>query len=486
MQITEVKNEGLSREFKIALSAGEIDEKVNGKLSEYAKTVSLPGFRRGKVPAKVLKKRYGKSVMGEVLEQAVNDSSKQAITERGIRPAGQPKVEITSFDEGADLEYTIKLDVMPEIEPVDFASLKLERLVTEVADGEIDEALSTIAGRHRTTAKIEDDRPAEKGDVLLIDFLGKIGGEPFAGGAAQDYELELGSNSFIPGFEDQLTGKRAGEEAEVKVAFPENYGSEELAGKDAVFECTVKEIRSASTAAVDDELAKKVGMEDLGKLREAIREEKARELGQISRMRLKRELLDALAGAHSFETPQMMVENEFSAIWHQFLHQRDTADGKTQDHGADDHAHAHDHEEREGDEEQKAEYRTIAERRVRLGLLLAEIARINEIEVGQEEINRAVMEHARRYPGQEQQVFDHFRENPQARQELGGPILEEKVCDFILEMASVTDRTVDLEELLAEPDEDAPEPKAKSAKSAKSAAKKKPAKKAAAKKPDAK
>jgi trigger factor len=482
MQVTELKNEGLSREYKVALAASEIDEKVDGKLAEYAKTAVLPGFRPGKVPASLLKKRYGKAVMGEVLEEAVNTSSQQAIMEQGVRPAGQPKIEITAFDEGQDLEYTITLDVMPEIEPVDLSALELEKLVVEVKDEEIDEALTSIASRYKTTAAIDTARPAESGDVVLIDFLGKVDGEAFDGGAAEDYELELGSGSFIPGFEDQLIGASAGDETDVKVQFPESYGAEHLAGKDAVFEVKVKEIRAAEPAAVDDELAKKVGMEDLGKLREAIREEKSRELNQISRMHMKRALLDKLADGHDFEVPPMMVESEFEQIWHQYLHQRDAEEGKHQDHGEHDHAHAHDHEEREGDEETKQEYRDIAVRRVRLGLLLAEIGRVNEIQVGQEDLNRAMIEQARQYPGQEQQVIDYFRNNPEAQQQLSGPIFEDKVVDFIVEMAKVTERAVPLEELLTDPDADTEtdeKPKKKAAAKKKAPAKKKAAAKKA-------
>jgi len=476
MQVTEVKNEGLSREFTVSLSSSEIDEKVDGKLSEIAKTAQLPGFRPGKVPAALLKKRYGRAVMGEVLEEAVNSSSQQALMEKGIRPAGQPKIEITSFDEGKDLEYTMTLDVMPEIEPVDLSAIELEKLVVETNESEITETLDQIASRYKTTTTITDARPTQSGDVIQIDFLGKVDDVAFDGGSAEDYELELGSNSFIPGFEDQLIGKNAGDAVTVNVTFPESYGAENLAGKPAVFDVTIKEIKGAEPAAIDDELAKKVGMDDLEKLKEAIREEKGRELGQISRMHMKRALLDKLADGHDFDVPPMMVEGEFDAIWHQFLHQRDVEDGKEVDHEAGDHDHAHSHEERDGDEEQKAEYRDIANRRVRLGLLLAEIGRVNEIQVGQEDLNRAMIEQARQYPGQEQQIIEYFRNNPEAQQQLSGPIFEEKVCDFIIEMAKVTERTVPLEELLADPDEvaeDAKTPKKKGA-----AKKKTPAKKA--------
>jgi len=467
MQVEEIKIEGLRREFKVAVDAAEIEDKINYRLTEYAKTVKMPGFRPGKVPVSLLRKRFGDSVRGEILEQAVNDTSTQTLTERGLRPAGQPKIEVTSFEDGGNLEYTMEFDIIPEIEPCDFSKISLERLVVGVDEKEIDEALERLADMHKSSEPISGSRKSKKGDIAVIDFVGKVGGEEFTGGSAEDYNLELGSGSFIPGFEDQVIGAKAGDKIEVNVKFPEEYGAEDLAGKDAVFDVTVKELRETTPAVIDDELATKFGKENLKQLREAIEEERQREFKEVARMRLKRALLDELSSAHDFEIPESLATEEFDSIWQQYEQQRDS--GELDD---DDKA--------KSDDEHKADFREISERRVRLGLLLSEVGRLNDIQIGQDEINQRLFQEAQRYQGQEQQVLEFYRGNPQAMQSLTAPLYEDKVVDFILELAKIEDRTVSMEELLAEPEEPKKKPAKKAAK--KAPAKKAPAKKTAAKK----
>ncbi|MCK6451866.1 MAG: trigger factor [Alphaproteobacteria bacterium] len=436
MQVTELANSGLRREYKIVIAAKDIDEKVTSRLEEIGSSISLPGFRRGKVPQALLKKRYGPAVMGEILEQALNDSSAQAMAERGLRPAVQPKIEVTAFDHGKDLEYTLAVELMPEIAPVDFKAIELERLVPEVGDAEVDKAVAGMADEMRKTEKV-DPRPAKKGDVLVIDFVGRIDGKEFPGGAAQGHHLELGSNAFITGFEDQLIGKQPGETATVKVTFPAEYGSAELAGKDAEFTVTINELRERVAVNVDEEFAKSLGMESLAKLREAMKGRLERDYAGLARMKLKRTLLDKLADAHQFAVPAGLVDSEFEAIWKQFeeAKQKNEIEKEELD---------------KGEDALKAEYRTIAERRVRLALLLSEIGRQNNIQVAPDDVNRAMAEEARRFPGQERKVFEFYKNNPEMQARLRAPIFEDKVIDFIVEMARVSERRLPPEDLVKE------------------------------------
>ena len=437
MQVTETKSEGLNRQFKVALAAKEIEEKISHRLQELAKTVRLPGFRPGKVPVSVLRNKYGPSVMGEVLERAVSDSSRQALAEKGLRPAMQPEIEITSFEDGQDLVYTIAVEILPEIIPVDFTKIKLERLVPDTNEAEIDSMLETLAKSNGSSTPVKDDRKSETGDVLMIDFLGRVEGVEFAGGKADGYELTLGTGTFIPGFEEQLLGAKAGDKIEVKVKFPDNYGAADLSGKDAVFDVTVHELKETVPAAIDDELAKKLGMENLDALRASIKEEQEREFNTMSKMTLKRELLNELAAAHDFEVPTKLLEREFETIWAQFEEQR-----KNPEAGAE---HA---DEGKSNDEHKKEFREIAERRVRLGLLLSEIGGANNIEISQEDINRQLMTEARRQPGREKEVMDYYRNTPEAMEQLRAPVYEEKVVDFILEKAKITDRKATMDDLI--------------------------------------
>ena len=462
MQVTETKSEGLSREFKVALPANEIEEKISHRLKELARTAQMPGFRPGKVPVSVLRKKYGPSVLGEVLERAVNDSSQQALAEKGLRPAMQPQIEITSFEDGGDLEYTIGVELLPEIKPVDFSKIKLERLIPKTDDAAMENTLADIAADQGDSAAIKDDRETKTGDVLVIDFLGRVGGEEFAGGKAEGYELTLGSGTFIPGFEEQLIGVKVGDKIEVKVKFPDSYGAAELSGKDAVFDVTVNELKETVPSAIDDELAKKVGMENLEALKKSIREEQESKFNEMSRMILKRALLDELSAAHDFEIPEKLLDREFDTIWKQFEEQRK----KDKDAGQG--------SEEKTDDEHKKDFREIAERRVRLGLLLSEVGRANNVQISQEDVNSQLMAEARRHPGREKEVMEHYKNNPEAMEELSAPLYEEKVVNFILEQASITEKMATKDELIKTMEDEATgKPKAK----AKAAAEKKAAKK---------
>lgn len=503
MQVNETLNEGLTREFTITIPAADLDAELNGRLVELAPQVNMPGFRPGKVPPALLRQRYGDSLLGEVIEKSVSESSQRALDERDLRPASQPNVEITSYEKGQDLEYKLSVELMPEIETVDFSTLELERVVAEPSDDDINDALTRMSEGQKESAPIEEARPAANGDVVVIDFVGKIDGEPFDGGAAEDHHLELGSNTFIPGFEEQLVGLNAGEEKAVTVSFPDDYQASHLAGKEAVFDVTLKEIREPKPVEIDDAFAQRFGLDSLDALKEAIGEQMKGEYLTATRTRMKRQLLDVLADKHSFEVPPKMVEEEYKGIVHQVVHHADGEAGQDQDHDhGDDHDHAHDHDhdhdhahdhdaghdadEKKLSDEDRAEYRGIAERRVRLGLLLSEVGRKNNIQVTDEEVSRAIQEQAARFPGQERFVFDYYQKNPQALAQVRAPLFEDKVVDFVVELAKVTDKTVTAEELFRDPDaEDDAAAKDGADKDGADGAEKKPAKKKAAAKPKA-
>lgn len=445
MQITETSADGLKHELSVVVDAGDIEQRVTNRLVEIGRSIRLPGFRPGKVPMGVLRKRYGPTVLGEVLESAVNDSSAAAMREHNLRPALQPKVEIVSFNEGTDLHYKMAVEVLPEIQPMNFAELKLERLTTAPTDEAVERALERLARQQRKSEIVE--RPAAAGDVVVIDFVGSIDGVPFPGGSASDYALELGSGSFIPGFEDQIVGAQAGEQRTIDVTFPADYGNADMAGRAAQFAVTVKAVRGVAPQPVDDSLAAAVGMDSLDELRKAVRERMQREYAELTRQRLKRDLLDRLAEQHHFPVPQGMVDLEFEGIWKQFEAERARAKAEPAAEG--------EAKPGEDDETLKAEYRAIAERRVRLGLLLAEIGRANTLTVAPEELNRAIAEQARRYPGEERQVLDYYRNNPGALDSLRAPLYEDKVVDFILELADVSERPVTAAELMKAAEDDA-------------------------------
>ncbi|WP_119458597.1 trigger factor [Rhodospirillaceae bacterium SYSU D60014] len=440
MQVTETTADGLKREFKVVIPASDVQEKMDHRLQELGKTIRMPGFRPGKVPLQLLKQRFGQSIMGEIIERTVTDSSTQVMTERNLRPAVQPKIEIVSFPEGADLEYSMALEVVPEITPMDFSTLELERLTVDIPDSEIDEALQRLAQRQRKSEPLATPRPAQNGDVVVIDFTGRIDGVEFPGGAATDHYLELGSGSLIPGFEEQLVGANAGDQVTVTVTFPEDYPNKELAGKEAAFDVTIKEIREPVAATIDDELAKSFGLEDLAAMRGSVREQIEKEYGGVSRGKLKRQLLDALAAEHDFEVPAGMVEAEFEGIWRQI--ESDREQGRLDEEDA-----------AKSEDDLKADYRAIAERRVRLGLLLSEVGRLNNIQVSNDELTRAILAEARRYPGQERKVMEFYQKSPEALAQVRAPLYEDKVIDYILELAKVSDRKVEPATLLEESSE---------------------------------
>jgi trigger factor len=436
MQVTEVANEGLKRAFSVVVPATDITAEREKRLAKLGKELRLPGFRPGKVPPRVVQQRYGQAVMGEVLESSVNDATQRVVSDRGLRPAQQPKIELVNFADGTDLEFKVEMEVMPEVPMPDFAGIELERLKAEPGEEQIEKTLASIAQRNRKLEDITEDRPAERGEMAVCDFVGRLVGEggevadaPFQGGSASDMPIEVGGEGFIPGFTEQLAGIRPGETRSVDVTFPAEYGAAELAGKAARFEVTCKALRRPVVPPVDDALATSLGFESEEKLRDAVRETLQREFDSMARMRIKRALLDRLSERADFPVPQGMVDAEFNAIW-----QRVEADRK---------ADRLDEDDKGKDEDTlRAEYRAIAERRIRLGLLLSEIGRTNNISVSNEEFARAMRQEAARYPGQEQQVMEFFRKNPQAAENLRSPIFEEKVVDFMLELAKVTERGV--------------------------------------------
>ena len=478
MKISETKAEGLIREYSIVITAAEIEEQVSAKLAELATTVNMPGFRPGKVPMSVVKSRFGGQVQGEALKNALDEGARQAIENNELRLASQPSVEITSYEDGKDMEAALSCEVMPDISLPDLAGLKIEKPTLEAGDAEIDEALNTIADGNRPTIEVTGKRAAKTGDVVVIDFVGRIDGEAFDGGAAEGHSLELGSDSFIPGFEEGLVGVKVGETRDVEVTFPEDYQAAHLAGKLTVFEVKVNELREKGEVAIDDELANRLGFDDLAGLREAVAGQINGQHAAALRQAVKKNVLDSLADGDEFDVPPSLYASEYENV------ARAMNPNPPEAH---DHDHDHDHPAAdEGmDDAAKADAKAIAERRVRLGLMLTEIGRVNNIEVSEEDTRQAVFEEARRYPGQESQVLEYFQNNQQAMQQLAGPIFEDKTVDFILEMANVTEVATDVETLYAAPEETTAEAKPKAAKKAatkKAAAKKATSKKAAPKK----
>jgi trigger factor len=445
MQVTETRSEGLQREFKVVVPASDLDAKVNARLNEMKARVQIPCFRPGKVPVSHLKRLYGRSAMAEVIEATVRDANTQIFSERGFKLASEPKVtlpteqqEIEKLIGGqSDLDYSVAVEILPPIELADFKTLKLERLTAEVTDAAIDEGLKRIAEQNRPFAAKAEGAKSEKGDNVTIDFTGSIDGKPFEGGTGGDVAVSLGSGTFIPGFEDQLLGVAVGDKKTINATFPENYASEALAGKAASFDVTVKKIEAPQDVAMDDSFAKNLGLDSLAKLRDAIKERIERDHTGVSRQKLKRQLLDQLDAAHKFDPPPTLVKDEFDRVWNQVTSEM-TAEKKS---FADENT---------TEEKAREEYQKIAERRVRLGLVLAEIGEKNNITVTDEELNRALVEQARQFPGQEQQVWEYYRKNPQAVAGLRAPIYEEKVVDFLLELAKVTDKKVSREDLLKE------------------------------------
>ncbi|MEQ3747098.1 MAG: trigger factor [Henriciella sp.] len=438
-------SEGLSRMYKVSVPAADLQKRLTARIEEVRPQMNLKGFRPGKVPAAHVRKMFGKDLMGEVVQAMVQETSEKAIADADVRPAGQPEMHMESemeavLEGNADLAYHMHVDIMPEFEPVDVKKLTIKKPVAEISDAELDERLATIAEANQKYDKRGKTAKARDKDAIVIDFLGKIDGEAFEGGAAEGHTLVLGSDSFIPGFEEQLVGVKAGDEKDVEVQFPENYQAEHLAGKEAVFSVTVHEVRAPKTPDVDDEFAKGLGLEDLAKLKELVVEQLKNEFSAASRSKAKRNLLDQLDTKHDFELPPKMVEQEFDQIWQQLQSEMDAGRIAEEDKG-------------KSDDDLKAEYRKIAERRVRLGLVLAEIGRVAEITIDENEVQQALINEARNFPGQERQVIEFFQQNQNAMAQLRAPIYEDKVVDHILETAKVKEETVSKEDLLKEDDE---------------------------------
>lgn len=441
MQVTELSADGLKRQYKVVVPAAEIEERVNGKLEEIKKTVRMPGFRPGKVPLGLLKKQYGRSVLGEIVEQSVNEGSQKAIAEHELRPALKPQIEVTRFDEGQDLEFQMDVEVLPKVPDVDLKALEIEKPVAKVSDDELNRALDDFRRQHATWRAPEPARPAAEGDRVTVDFVGKIDGAPFEGGSAEAMPIELGRARMIPGFEEQLIGVELGAKPTLEISFPEGYAKEDLAGKAATFDVEVKAVEEAELPELDDAFAETIGFSGADELKEAFRARLQERYDQASRFKAKRALLDKLADGHVFDVPKGMVDMEFEAIWKQLTDEMERHGQSFEESG-------------KTEDDTKAEYRAIAERRVRLGLILSEIGSTNDVQVTPDELARAVADQARRYPGQEKEVFEFFQQNAQAREQLRAPVFEDKVVDFILQMAPVTTREVGAEALMRDPDED--------------------------------
>jgi trigger factor len=454
MNVTETLAEGLKRELTVVVEAAKLQALTEERLQAVSKNVKMPGFRPGKIPANVLKQRYGQQVAGEVLERAIEQASRDALDQKGYTPALRPRVTIKQFAEGQNLEFTMSFDLMPTPPAVELGDITVERDVFEVSEADIKDGLDRLGKANKRLKPVEKARKAEKGDILRIDFLGKVDGVPFDGGKAENFTIEIGSGQLIPGFEEQLIGLKPGDSTEVKVTFPEDYHAENLKGKAATFDVTARELLEAELPAMDDEFAKLSGFKDLADLKERVKEKITRDVDAVVRMRQKKALFDALDSKVKFDLPQSMVDEEFGGIWQKLVQTQPDA---------------------ESDEALKQEYRQVAERRVKLGLYLAEVAKQQAIRVNQQELQQAVMEQARMFPGQENKVVEFYRKNPVELTNLQGPILEEKAVDYVLTQVKLKDKKTTVEAIVAEENKE----------NEAEAATRKPAKKAASKKSEA-
>ena len=455
MNVTELKSEGLKKEYKVSIPAADVAAKVDEKINQVSKNIKLPGFRPGKAPKAMLKQKYKASVMGEVLDDMVREASEKVVLDKKLRPAMMPAVKITAYGEDKDIEFEMSLEVLPEFKLGDISKMNLEKFMAEVPAEEVDKALDYMAKSRRETVKVEKDRAAKKGETVVIDFVGSIDGVEFKGGKGNAYPLELGSGAFISGFEDQLVGKKVGDKVDVKVTFPENYHAKDLAGKDAVFAVEIKELREKKETKVDDELAKSMGEENLEELKKKIAERIKVDYEAASRMKLKRQLLDILDNEYDFEVPQGLVDAEYKGIVSQYEQAKR-------------YNQLDESEKAKSEEELLDEYKGIAVRRVKLGLVLSEIGKDAKINIEADDINKAIMNEARRYPGQEKAVFDYYLKNKQAVEALKAPIFEEKIIDHIISKANVSEKIISVTELYNFEEE---KPAKKTAKKATKAAK---------------
>jgi trigger factor len=443
MQVTQTLSEGLKREFKVVIPATDLAERVEGQLAEVKAKARIDGFRPGKVPVAHLKRLYGRSIMAEVVQDAVNEANRKIVEDNQLRLAMEPKIDLAGdkdeiekvFEAQADFAFTVALEVLPKIELNGFDGIEIERLVAEVSDAEVDQVLSRLAEQNRTYAAKEGEAVAANGDKATLDFIGKIDGEPFEGGAGENIDLVLGSGSFLPGFETQIEGMKIGESRTISVTFPENYSAAKLAGKAATFDVTLKAAAAPAEVKIDDEFAKGFGLEDLSKLKETIRANIERDHLAASRGKWKRDLLDALDTKYLFDVPEGLVAQEFDSVWRKVEAEQRRSGRSYEDEGT-------------TEEAARADYRKIAERRVRLGLLLAEIGEKADIKISDDEVSQALAQRARSFPGQEQMVWDYYRKNPEALAEIRAPLFEEKVVDHIIAQVKLIDKKVSKEELL--------------------------------------
>lgn len=434
MEIKEVKSEGLSREYNVTIKAADFDVAVENKLKSISKSVAMAGFRAGKVPFAMVKKKYQANAMSEALDDLLRDGVNEVLKEKDLRPVFTPDVDLKKFEEGKDIEFTVSMDVMPVIEVKNLSDLEVEKLVAEVPAEEIEKAINYMAESHRDSAKVEEDRETKKGDIAVIDFVGSIDGVEFPGGKGEAYPLELGSNSFIPGYEDQLIGKKVGDVVDVKATFPQEYHAKDLAGKEALFVTTIKEIREIKKTEVNDDFAKSMGEENLDKLKDTVKDRIAKDYDYASKMKLKRSLLDVLDKAYNFDVPNKLVDMEYEGIVKQY----EAAKKNNQ---------LDEDEKNKKEEDLLKEYKEIAVRRVKLGLLLAEVGNTAKVEVNQEDINKAIMNEAQRYPMQAKAIFDFYLKNKEAIERLRTSVYEEKVIDYVLSQVKTTEKTVSVEEL---------------------------------------
>ncbi|MBO0733410.1 MAG: trigger factor [Methylocapsa sp.] len=449
MEVTQSRTEGLKREFEVVLAAADLAARVEGQLAEIKAKARIPGFRPGKVPVSHLKRLYGRSIMAEALEESINEASRKIIDEHGLRLATRPEIVLPDtgkdieklFETQSDLPFTVKIEVLPKVELHDLGHIEIERPVAEVSESDIEQVLTKLAESNRKFEAKGADAVAESGDKATVNFTGTIGGEAFEGGSGKDVDVTLGSGSFLPGFEAQILGMKEGEQRTVNVAFPENYGVAKLAGKEAAFDVTLVSLAAPAAAEIGDELAKGLGFEDLAKLRDGIRASIERDYSAASRAKWKRNLLDALDKEFPFEVPESMVAQEFDAIWRKAEAERRHSGRSFED-------------DKTTEEAERADYRKIAERRVRLGLLLAEIGQQAEITVTDDEVARAISQRARAFPGEDKAVWDFYRKNPQALAEVRAPMFEEKVVDHIISKVKATDKTVSKDELLKPGDDE--------------------------------
>ena len=434
MNVKEESSKGLNKKYSVTIAAADFAAAVDKKLENVAKTVKMPGFRAGKAPKAMIAQRYRPSVLGEVLDNMITEATNKVIADNKLRPALTPDIKIEKFEDGKDIEFTVDMDVLPEIKVGDFTGISLNKYTAKVPAEEVEKAIKYMSNSRRDSAKVEEDRATKNGDIAVIDFVGSIDGVEFEGGKGTAYPLELGSNSFIPGYEEQLVGHKAGETVEVKATFPENYHAKDLAGKEALFVTTIKEIREFKPVEVNDEFAKTMGAENLADLKSKIEARISEDYNSTAKIKLKRDLLDALDKEYNFEVPQKLVDAEFEAIEKQYKEAKE-------------HNHLDESEKNRDEKDVLAEYKEIAFRRVKLGLLLSEIGTSAKLSLTADDINKAIMNEAKKYPGQEKVVFDYYVKNKEAVEALRAPAFEEKIVDYVLSKAKLTDTEVSVEEL---------------------------------------